>query len=153
MELLKNVAAVLGVILSAASVITLASKTARSGISRVIRKYSNIDESRETISEIKKMLEAHINDDQEFKAGVEATNEVLMEFMRTSCRGTIKDIFYRYKDTKILPLYEKKTLLYMEELYLNALHCNTFAALLLKEMDKWAVDYESVHPGEESDLI
>ena len=41
----------------------------------------------------------------------------------------------------------------MEELYLNALHCNTFAALLLKEMDKWAVDYESVHPGEESDLI
>lgn len=149
MEIVKNIAAILGLILSFFSVITLLSKNMRSFLSNTIRKYSNSSESETTISEIKQMLESHIKDDKSFKKEIQEVNEINLEFTKTQCRNNIKNIFYKYNDTKCLPLYEKKTLMSIEELYIGKLHCNSFAGFLLEEMKKWDVDYESDHAPNE----
>ena len=149
MEAVKNIAAVLGVILSAASVITLLSKTVRQFILSLFRRYGKTDEVSEDIGEIKRLLEQHIEEDKAFKDSAAATNDIMMEFTRTQCRTIIKNIFYKYNDTKILPLYEKKTLMCVEDLYINKTHGNSFAKLLLDEMSTWTVDYESSHPEEQ----
>lgn len=148
MEVVKNVAAILGAILSAASVITLVSKTVRLSIANFFRKYGKTDVVSDDIAEIKKLLERHMDEDKEFKKAVSATNDIMAEFMRTQCRTIIKNIFYKYDDTKVLPLYEKKTLMSVEDLYVNKLHGNSFAMLMLDEMSHWTIDYESSHPEE-----
>lgn len=89
-----------------------------------------------------------MDEDKEFKKAVSATNDIMAEFMRTQCRTIIKNIFYKYDDTKVLPLYEKKTLMSVEDLYVNKLHGNSFAMLMLDEMSHWTIDYESSHPEE-----
>lgn len=148
MEVVKNVAAILGAILSAASVITLVSKTVRRSIANFFKKYGKTDVVSGDIAEIKKLLERHMDEDKEFKKDVSATNDIMAEFMRTQCRTIIKNIFYKYDDTKVLPLYEKKTLMSVEDLYVNKLHGNSFAMLMLDEMSHWTIDYESSHPEE-----
>jgi len=154
MEVVKDVAAILGVILSAASIFALISKTARASIAKVFRKYGNADKveaNKDTIAEIKALLEKHIEEDKGFKESIVENNEINLEFTRTQCRNIIKNIFYRYNDAKVLPLYEKKTLMNIEELYVKRLHGNSFASLLLDEMREWEVDYETTHAGEQDD--
>jgi len=156
MEVIKDIAAVIGGILSAVSLIILLSKPARKFAAnifvRIFKKYGDIEPVHDEIAEIKKMLEKHIDDEKEFKESVIAVNEINIEFMRTTCRNIIKNTFYKYKDTKILPLYEKKTLMIIEPLYIEKLNGNSFAALLLKEMADWEVDYDGSHPNEYDDV-
>lgn len=83
MEILKDIAAILGVILSAASVITLLSKTVRQGVISIFRRYGKTDEVTEDITEIKRLLEQHIEEDKQFKNSVSKTNDIMMEFTRT----------------------------------------------------------------------
>ena len=146
MEVVKDIAAIIGVVLSAASLIAMFSKTFRELLLKIFKKYGNSDEVFESISDIKTMLERHIQDETEFKEGVVKMNEINIEFTKTQCRNIIKSIFYKYNDTKVLPLYEKKTLMSVEELYIKRLHGNSFAALLLEEMSHWKVDYDSSYP-------
>lgn len=145
MEVVKNIAAVLGTIISAASLITLMSKTARQAIAGLFKKYGNSDD----MAEIKQLLERHLEEDKKFKEDISEMNDISMEFARTQCRTIIKNIFYKYDKTKVLPLYEKKTLMSVKDLYVNRLHGNSFAIMMLDEMDGWEVDYESSHPGED----
>ena len=143
MEVVKNIAALIGVILSAASLIALLSKTFRNAIKSMFKKYGNEKEMAESIAEIKSMLERHIEEEKEAKENCQRANEINIEFTKTQCRNIIKTIFYKYRDTKVLPLYEKKTLLNVEDLYVERLKGNSFAALLIDEMSSWEVDYEN----------
>ena len=148
MQWVTNIATVLGLITSAVAVIALISKNARECIKKIVRKYSHADESSEDIKEIKEMLIKHIQEDSKFREETRQSNAIALEFTKTSCRNLIKNIFYKYKETEVLPLYEKKTLMNIEELYIDKLHCNSFAKYLLGEMRDWEVDYDSTHAEE-----
>lgn len=148
MDTIRNIAAVLGVIMSASSVAALASKSVRGAVVRFFRRYGHTDEVSDSIGEIKELLRFHIDEDKKFKAEVTATNDIMMEFARAQCRTVIKNIFYKYKDSRTLPLYEKKTLMCVEELYIERLHGNSFAMLMLDEMSHWDVDYDSASPDD-----
>ena len=149
MEVVKNIAAIIGVILSAASLLTLLSKSVRNAIVNMFKKYGKSDEVSDSIAQIKSMLERHIEDEKEFNGNVIEMNKINIEFTMTQCRNIIKTIFYKYNDTNVLPLYEKKTLMNVENLYVNRMHGNSFAVLLLEEMSKWEVDYENSNSDEE----
>ena len=148
MEIIKDIAAIIGVILSAASLLALLSKTIRGAIVKLFKKYSNDDDVKKSIAEIKTMLEEHIEEEKEAKEKVVQANEISMEFIKTQCRNIIKSIFYKYNDVKVLPLYEKKTLMNVEDLYVKRLNGNSFAALLIEEMSHWDVDYGDARPEE-----
>jgi len=150
MEVVKNIAAILGVCISAASLVTLLSKTGRKALSKLFKKYGKHDKMSGSIAEIKSMLERHIEDEKEFRDNIVKMNEINIEFNKAQCRNIIKTIFYKYNDTKVLPLYEKKTLMNVEDLYINQMNGNSFAALLLEEMSHWTIDYENSYPDEET---
>lgn len=137
MEIVKNIAAILGVILSLSGVIALFSSNAKLAIARLFKKFGREDE----IDELKKMLQEHIEEDRAFKAEMKKNNDIAMEFTRTQCRTVVKDMFYKYFDVKSLPLYEYKTLLTVEELYIKKCKGNSYASELIKIMKTWEIDY------------
>lgn len=148
MQLVRDITSVLGLITAGASVAALVSKRLRTWLSGLVVRYSGAEEKENTIAEVKAMLEKHIAEDKTFRDQVTEVDNVMTEFVITQCRTTIKDKFYQYEHNKILPLYEKKTLMNIKNLYIDRLHCNSFASLLLDEMDTWEVDYDKTHFGE-----
>lgn len=148
MQLVRDITSVLGLITASASVAALVSKRLRTWLSGLVVRYSGAEEKENTIAEVKAMLEKHIAEDKTFRDQVTEVDNVMTEFVITQCRTTIKDKFYQYEHDKILPLYEKKTLMNIKNLYIDRLHCNSFASLLLDEMDTWEVDYDKTHFGE-----
>lgn len=147
-ELIKDISAVLGMITAAASVVALVSKRVRQWLKTIVVKYSGAEEKENTIAEVKTMLEQHIAEEKDFKNQVTEVDNVMTEFVITQCRAMIKDKFYQYERDRVLPLYEKKTLMNIKDLYIKRLHCNSFASLLLDEMDTWEVNYDKTHYGE-----
>lgn len=133
---------------AAASVVALVSKRVRTWAKGIIIKYSGAEEKENTIAEVKAMLEKHIEEEKTFKDQVTECDNMMTEFVITQCRAMIKDKFYQYQHERVLPLYEKKTLMNIKDLYIDRLHCNSFASLLLDEMATWEVDYDKTHSGE-----
>lgn len=141
METIKNVAAILGAILSLGAVITLCSNTAKGYIAKALAKYKK-EQDDESVHATLKRLEQKIDD-------IKLDNDITVDFTREQIRGIIKNMFYTHYDQKMLPLYEHKWLLKLEELYIDRLHSNSFAKELIKEMKKWPVDYSKVREGED----
>lgn len=151
-EIVKNVAAVIGLIISFFTVVTLCSDKAKKLISSIFKKYNK--EQDKDIEEIKQNIQSMIErmEHQDKKLdGLVQNGEIALEFTRQQCRNIIKDMFYKYYDTKVLPLYEYKTLMYVEEIYIGRLNSNSYASELITEMKKWKVDYKSVYIGTEEE--
>lgn len=145
MEIAKNIAAILGLILSCASVITLCSDKVKKIIASIFKKYNQ--EQDEDIEEIKQSIKAMRErmEEQDKKLDELVENgAIALDFTRQQCRNIIKDMFYKYYDTKVLPLYEYKTLMYVSDIYIKQLNGNSYAFGLITEMKKWEVDYKSV---------
>ena len=134
MEIIKNIAAIVGCILSIISLITLCTKGGRAFIRGFFRRNTKEiqdENKRQTadIQHIKKTLELMLN---KF-AGLE---EVSMQ----QCRDTIKTIYYKYQKDKRIPLYERKTADKTYHIYKTIFHGNSYASLLYKEICKWEID-------------
>jgi hypothetical protein len=159
MEHIKNIAAALGAVLSLGSVLALCSKPLRAGLARLVGKYSRTDETHSMILEIKETLHRHVADDNSFRESMAAfaehmneISEITLDFTKSQCKNIIKNIFHRYKGEKRLPLYEKKALLNVGDLFVNKLRCKSYAVLMLREMESWEVDYDSdAQLGDEDD--
>ena len=134
METIKNIAAIIGCILSTISLITLCTKGGRAFIHSFFKRNTKEiqdENERQTsdIQQIKKTLDLMLN---KF-AGLE---EVSMQ----QCRDTIKTIYYKYHKDKRIPLYERKTADRTYQIYTTIFHGNSYAALLYKEICKWEID-------------
>ena len=134
METIKNIAAIIGCILSTISLITLCTKGGRAfvhGFFKRNTKEIQDENERQTsdIQQIKKTLDLMLN---KF-AGLE---EVSMQ----QCRDTIKTIYYKYHKDKRIPLYERKTADRTYQIYTTIFHGNSYASLLYKEICKWEID-------------
>ena len=145
MEIVKNVAAILGAILSLASVITLFCRPIKAWLAQYLSKYQKeqADNDRnQQIQDTLARLEKSIKD-------IKEANDITVDYTREQIRGLIKEMFYEYYDEKVLPLHEHKWLLKLEDLYIRRLHGNSFASELIAEMKKWPVDYSKVREGED----
>lgn len=134
METIKNIAAIIGCILSTISLITLCTKGGRAFIHGFFKRNTKEiqdENERQTsdIQQIKKTLDLMLN---KF-AGLE---EVSMQ----QCRDTIKTIYYKYHKDKRIPLYERKTADRTYQIYTTIFHGNSYASLLYKEICKWEID-------------
>lgn len=145
MEIVKNVAAILGAILSLSAVVTLFCKPIKAWLGRYLERYNkerDEDEKENQLQETLTKLETTMNE-------IKVANDITVDYTREQIRGTIKGMFYEYYDNKVLPLYEHKWLLKLEDLYIRRLNGNSFAAELIAEMKKWPVDYSKVREGED----
>ena len=133
METVKNIAAILGAILSLSAVITLCCKPIKAYIANDLKKYQNEQDDKLKQNTLKATLKRIEN---KLDAAVAYTTE--------ACRGEIKNMFYRYMENKTLPYYEKMHMLQIEDIYVNKLQKNHYTKGLIEEMKTWSVDYTGV---------
>lgn len=145
MEIVKNVAAILGAILSLSSVITLFCRPIKAWLAQYLSKYQKEQADNDRNQQIQDTLARLEKSIKEIKEA----NDITVDYTREQIRGLIKEMFYEYYDEKVLPLYEHKWLLKLEDLYIRRLHGNSFASELIAEMKKWPVDYSKVREGED----
>lgn len=148
-ETAKNIAAVIGCILSGITLLGVVVKPLRVDFVNYIKTQSGKSETDKQLTEIHKMLQNHISDDKIFKQCMEESMSITLDFTEKQCRNLIKEKFYKYRDSRTLPLYEKKTLLDIEDLYIKRLHKNHWGQTLINEMKKWSIDYS----GEDMDAL
>lgn len=144
METIKNIAAIIGVILSTASLITLCSKPVKKFIASLFKKYGNdsdIEELKKAFERLSDSMNTHIETTENLIKVINENSNISIEFTKQQCRNIIKQIFYRYYESKTLPLYEHKTLMSIKDIYINQCHGNSYAQEMLDIMSSWSIDY------------
>lgn len=134
MEIFKDIAAIVGCVLSVISLLTICTKGGRNLIRTFFQKNAKDlyeENSRQTadIESIKKTLDTVL---VKLEAGE--------EFTKQQCRNILKNIYYRYQKEKKIPLYERKTADRTYELYTRQYNGNSYATLLYQEICKWEID-------------
>lgn len=133
METVKNIAAILGAILSLVAVITLCCKPIKLYIANALKKYQSEQDDKVKQNTLKATLKR-----------IENKLDATVAYTTEACRGEIKNMFYRYMDNKTLPYYEKMHMLQIEDIYVNKLQKNHYTKGLIEEMKTWSVDYTGV---------
>ena len=133
METVKNIAAILGAILSLSAVITLCCKPIKLYIASALKKYQSEQDDKLKQNTLKATLKR-----------IENKLDATVAYTTEACRGEIKNMFYRYMDNKTLPYYEKMHMLQIEDIYVNKLQKNHYTKGLIEEMKTWSVDYTGV---------
>lgn len=133
METIKNIAAILGAILSLAAVITLCCKPIKLYIASSLKKYQSEQDDKIKQNTLKATLKR-----------IENKLDATVAYTTEACRGEIKNMFYKYIENKTLPYYEKMHMLQIEDIYVNKLQKNHYTKELIEEMKTWSVDYTGV---------
>ena len=133
MEIVKNIAAILGAILSLSAVITLCCKPIKLYIANALKKYQSEQDDKLKQNTLKATLKR-----------IENKLDATVAYTTEACRGEIKNMFYRYMENKTLPYYEKMHMLQIEDIYVNKLQKNHYTKGLIEEMKTWSVDYTGV---------
>ena len=133
METVKNIAAILGAILSLAAVVTLCCKPIKLYIANALKKYQSEQDDKIKQNTLKATLKR-----------IENKLDATVAYTTEACRGEIKNMFYKYIDNKTLPYYEKMHMLQIEDIYVNKLQKNHYTKGLIEEMKTWSVDYTGV---------
>lgn len=133
METVKNIAAILGAILSLAAVITLCCKPIKLYIASALKKYQNEQDDKIKQNTLKATLKR-----------IENKLDATVAYTTEACRGEIKNMFYKYIGNKTLPYYEKMHMIQIEDIYVNKLQKNHYTKGLIEEMKTWSVDYTGV---------
>lgn len=148
-DVVKDIATVLGCISVALGLVITVNKTARDWISNLFAKKQCEERQEETLHGLCTKLDEYIKSNEEFKRKVIEDMDAQKEFSVDQCRNTIKDIFYRYCDTKKIPLYEFKVATDTYDTYTNKFNANHYIKLLYSEMENWEKDY--THSFEEDE--
>lgn len=133
METVKNIAAILGAILSLAAVITLCCKPIKAYIAKALKKYQSEQDDKVKQNTLKATLKR-----------IENKLDATVAYTTEACRGEIKNMFYKYIGNKTLPYYEKMHMIHIEDIYVNKLQKNHYTKGLIEEMKTWSVDYTGV---------
>lgn len=143
MEIVKNIAAIIGCILSVISLITISTRGGRAYIQSIFKKNTKElkEENDQQTSDIKSIKE---------DLGIMLKKfEALEEVSKQQCRDTIKNIYYKYQKDKKIPLYERKTADRTYSIYTKKFLGNSYATLLYNEICKWEIDTLSFQDLEE----
>lgn len=133
METVKNIAAILGAILSLSAVIALCCKPIKLCIAKALKKYQSEQDDKIKQNTLKATLKR-----------IESKLDATVAYTTEACRGEIKNMFYKYIENKTLPYYEKMHMLHIEDIYVNKLQKNHYTKGLIEEMKTWSVDYTGV---------
>lgn len=146
-EIIKNISAILGLIVTFGAVCALIFKSVRAVLKDIFLKNGGedidkrIEELNQKQDSYSQKLDQHIEDYKDFKNNMAIMNDITMEFIKTQCRNIIKETYNKYYDIQRLPYYEYKVILSVEELYVKKANGNSFAVDMLNRMKTWDVDY------------
>lgn len=141
MDIVKDIAAIIGCILAAFNLVAICTKQGRALIRNWFSRNTKDlqEENRQQSEEIQK-ISALVEDFSNRFDKFEERFGAIEENARQQCRNTIKNIYYRYQKDRKIPLYERKTADKTYDIYHNQLHGNSYAKLLYEEICKWEID-------------
>lgn len=113
MEIVKNIGAIVGLVLSCITLITLCCKPIRKRLMEWIRHTSKTDETTQLMQEFKSLLQSHISLDEKKQAKIDLISEAILDLLRDD----ITRIYFQYIGKKELPAYEKQNLVTLFEQY------------------------------------
>lgn len=134
MEIVRDIASIVGMLSGIFALWGLLSKTGQKLLTSFVEKQNaaivKSDEQQST--QIKEILDILIT--------VNERLETSEEVAKQECRDKIKDIYYKYCDKKVIPLYDRKTADANYKLYTEKLNGNSYAALLYGQITSWEID-------------
>ena len=125
-EIAKNIAVFVGLFLSMVSALTILIKPLRKWFINRISKVNN-----DTLSEIKNMLKQHIIESEQKN---QSQNEALLCITRSE----ITAIYFKYFESKNLPMFERENLIKMYDSY-ERNGGNSYVHTIVEEMLDWDV--------------
>lgn len=134
MEIVKDIAVIISLILSTITLITIFSKGGKTFIKNIFKKNTqeitdvNCQQNKD-IEEIKELIE---------KLSVDL--DLVKDGVKQQLRNIIKNIYYKYRMEKRIPIYERKTVDVTYLLYREGFHSNSYINLLYQEICKWEID-------------
>ena len=134
MEVVKNIGTVIGLVLSAITLITLCCKPLRRKIGNVIRKVSNMEETSEALEEVRAML-------QQMVATQEVNQELMTHFQESQLsllRDSITRLYFKYLPEREVPAYGRKDMVNLFEAY-SRLGGNSYVKMIYEEFMDWPV--------------
>ena len=137
METVKNIAAIVGCVLSIISLITIFTKAGRAAIKSFFK---------QNTKDIEDENARQADDIKEIRTAVDAMStqlNALSAILKQQCRDTIKNIYYKYCKEKRIPLYERKTVDATFKLYREIWDGNSYVILMHNEIEKWEIDSTS----------
>lgn len=134
MGYIEWITAITALALSISSLIALGTKSGRNFVSSLFKKhsqdlYETNEEQNKDIKEIKSQL-----------ITLSKETQAIQRFSRQQCRNEIKNTYYKYCEEKKIPLFERKSLDLVFQLYHDDFCGNSYATLLYEEICKWEID-------------
>ena len=162
LEIVKNIAAIIGLVLSALALISACTTGGRKAIKMVfthntkeiVQHDSAQDAQINELSEEVRQVSDKLDSLGTRLAAVEKLCENLdffdgvVEVSRQQCRNTIKKIYYKYYKTGHIPMYERKTADSTFRIYNNILKGNSYASLLYDQICKLQIDPSDIKEDE-----
>ena len=145
METVKNIAAVIGCILSAFTLISLLTKSGRALIKQLFMKNT------QELQQANAQQDANIQSIEQKVDLILEKFPAIEEVSKQQCRNMIKNIYYKYQKEKKIPLYERKSADKTYYIYHQIFHENSYVTLLYQEICKWEIDTISYQDLEEED--
>lgn len=149
-DVIKDFAAVVGCIGAVIALIATISTNFRSWLHNKFRRRDEEIQQQSKIDELVANFNNYVKSDEAFKKGLQEDMLTQKDFAKNQCRNIIKDIFYRYCDERVIPLYEYKIATETFDIYSHKLKGNHYIALLYDEIKKWEIDY--THSFEEDEI-
>ena len=134
MGIITNIGAVIGVVLSCITLITLLCKPLRNKIAGWIRKTSHMEETRAAVDEVRAMM-------QQLMAAGESKQAMLRLFKESQLSllsDSITDLYFKYLPKKEVPTYERKDMVKLFESY-RKLGGNSYVQTIYEEFMEWPV--------------
>lgn len=141
MELIKNVAAVVGCLLSCLSLVAIICKPIRKSLASFIAQQSGksetdrkLDEMQTQILSLKQMMESHLQADAQKQQHAKDDRDALLCLLRNS----ITAIYYEYLPTKEIPAHQYKNVILLNDAYQHE-GGNTYVATIVDDIRDWRV--------------
>lgn len=131
LEILKVIGGAAGALVTIITFFTLISKRPRAALRRIIR-----EESKEANKELANKIEELETKSRERFDKIDKKNLENDETNLAMLRNTITHIYFKYKDVKKIPHYEKENLVSLYERY-EQLHGNHYVKMIVEEMEDW----------------
>ena len=127
----KGIGAAIGIIITLITFIGLVSKRPRAALRKLIKEEADNanKDLKEQIKSQGERMDLKLKG-LEKRLGVVEANDV------AQIRNTITHIYFKYKDQKTIPHYEKENVMYLYARY-EALGGNSYVRGIVKEMESW----------------
>lgn len=141
MEIVKNIGAIVGMVLSCLTLITLLCKPLRKKISGWIRQVSQAEEYWDAIERNQMAIDEIRAGMQQIMATEESKQALLAKFQKSQLsilRDDITRLYFKYLEEKQVPFYARKDMVQLYETYTD-MGGNSYVKTIYDEFMEWPV--------------